>query len=158
MVQSWTPRHPLGAARSGPWVYSDLFHLYLDYPHALLPLERVYRCVPADPVGDLLGLEACLWTERVEDGEALRARLFPRLLALAEAAWTERRDYGDFLRRLRPRPGWTPPADWDPRGAEARREAGEYLRTFRRENGTPDWPGFPMAWRFLTHFGSRSVL
>lgn len=161
VIQSWTPRHRGQTAahirRGGPWIYSDLFDLYLDYPHALLPLERVYRCGPADPGGGLLGLEACLWTERVADAERMTERLFPRLLALAEAAWTERREYGSFLARLRPRPGWTPREDWDPGGEAARREAAAYLRTFRSENGAPAWPGLPMAWRFLTRFGARTL-
>ena len=78
--------------------------------------------------------------------------------ALAEAAWTERLDYGDFLSRLEPRPGWTPRTDWDPAGPEARRTAAAYLRTFRRENGGPGWPGLPMAWRFMTRFGARTIL
>lgn len=161
VVQSWTPRFQRQTAahvRQGkPWIYSDLFDLYLDYPHALLPLERVYRCAPAADRG-LLGLEACLWTERVGDEETLTARLFPRLLALAEAAWTERPDYGDFLSRLEPQPGWTPPESWDPAGPEARREAAAYLSAFRGENGAPAWPGFPMLRRFITHFGVRTVL
>ena len=160
-VQSWTPRlHRQTAAhirRGGAWIYSDLFDLYLDYPHALLPLERVYRCAPAAESG-LLGLEACLWTERVGDEQTLLARLFPRLAALAEAAWTGGPDYRDFLARLEERPGWTPRADWDPAGPEARRTAAAYLRTFRRENGDPGWPGLPMAWRFMTRFGARTIL
>lgn len=159
-LQSWTPRH-CGPTRDhirrgGAWIYSDLFSLYLDYPHALLPLERVYRCAPAAGEG-LLGLEACLWTERIEDEALLAAGLFPRLAAMAEAAWTERLDYADFLARLEPRPGWTPREDWDPAGPAARRAARAYLRTFREENGTSAWPGFPMAWRFLTQFGVRAL-
>ena len=83
---------------------------------------------------------------------------FPRLAALAEAAWTGGPDYRDFLARLEERPGWTPRTDWDPAGPEARRTAAAYLRTFRRENGGPGWPGLPMAWRFMTRFGARTIL
>lgn len=161
IIQSWTPRFQKQTAahirRGGAWIASDLFALYLDYPHALLPLERVYRCVPAETGGGLLGLEACLWTERVADEETLTRRLFPRLQALAEAAWTERLDYGDFLTRLEPRPGWMPREDWDPAGPDARREAAAYLRAFRTENGTPAWPGVPMLYRFMVNFGLRSI-
>ena len=161
VIQSWTPRRHRQTGthirRGGAWIYSDLFHLYLDYPHALLPLERVYRCAPAAGGDRLLGLEACLWTERVAGESDLTERLFPRLLALAEAAWTEKRDYGDFLARLRPQPGWTPRRDWDPTGPEARRAAAAYLKLFRAENGSPGWPGLPMAWQFLTHFGARTL-
>lgn len=161
LIQSWTPRYCRQTAahirRGGAWLHSDLFALYLDYPHALLPLERVYRSAPADAGGGLLGLEACLWTERTADEETLTARLFPRLPALAEAAWTERLDYGDFLSRLEPRPGWTPREGWDPSGPAARREAAAYLAAFRGENGAPAWPGLPMLGRFITNFGLRAV-
>ena len=48
--------------------------------------------------------------------------------------------------------------DTPPAGPEARRTAAAYLRTFRRENGGPGWPGLPMAWRFMTRFGARTIL
>ena len=33
------------------------------------------------------GLQACLWTEHVKDGDRVEHQLYPRLFAIAEAAW-----------------------------------------------------------------------
>lgn len=91
-----------------PVLYSDMFQLYLDYPHAVIPLQRVYDYVPA--IGDEItadapnniGLEACLWAERVDTEEKLEHLLFPRTMALAENAWSREKSYEDFMRRLQP--------------------------------------------------------
>jgi hexosaminidase len=37
---------------------------------------------------NLLGVQACTWTEHVHDRPALERLLFPRLTAFADAAWT----------------------------------------------------------------------
>jgi hexosaminidase len=92
--------------KGGGVVFSDMFSLYFDYPESMLPLEKVYRYQPliggrsfaGEP--NVLGLEACLWTERVAAAERLGKALFPRLIALAEAAWSGGGDYPDFERRL----------------------------------------------------------
>ena len=89
-----------------PMILSDMFRLYLDYPHAVTSLRRVYDYIPSiggQPCGDapnVAGLEACLWTERVETVEQMERQLFPRVIALAEAAWSCERDYEDFTHRL----------------------------------------------------------
>ncbi len=36
---------------------------------------------------NLLGVQACLWTEHVHDRPALERLLFPRLAAFAESTW-----------------------------------------------------------------------
>ena len=50
----------------------------------------------------ILGMQACIWAERVCDKEDLEWKLLPRLAALAELAWTGPfgRDKKDFLERL----------------------------------------------------------
>ena len=91
---------------NGPVIFSDMFKLYLDYPHGVTPLKKVYDYVPAignrqcEDAPNTLGIEVCLWTERVETNERLEELLFPRIFALAEAAWTREKDYDDFERRL----------------------------------------------------------
>jgi hexosaminidase len=52
-----------------------------------------------DP-GDALGVEAALWTETVEDFDAITYLSLPRLPAVAEVAWSHKRDFDDFARRL----------------------------------------------------------
>ena len=50
----------------------------------------------------ILGVEACLWSERVPDEDDLLWKLLPRLSAVAELQWADplARNYEDFLPRL----------------------------------------------------------
>jgi hexosaminidase len=54
-----------------------------------------------DP-GDVLGVEAALWSETLATLGDLEFMAFPRLLALAEVAWTPQRDrhWEDFRARI----------------------------------------------------------
>lgn len=51
----------------------------------------------------VLGLQCCLWTEKVKSVQRLEFMLFPRLAAVAESAWLPEggKDYGEFMRRLK---------------------------------------------------------
>ena len=58
-------------------------------------IRRVYDMVPA-PEGltpeerrHILGVEACIWTERVADTDSLEWRLLPRLSTLSEIQWAD---------------------------------------------------------------------
>ena len=71
-------------------------------------LRRVYD-LPVPPVSlseeeceRILGVEACLWTERVADEEDLLWKLLPRLSAVAELQWSApaSRDFAAFLTRI----------------------------------------------------------
>lgn len=63
---------------------------------ALNTLEGVYQCpepvtdglIPSGKETNVLGMEACVWTERIQNRERMAFMTFPRLAALAEAAWT----------------------------------------------------------------------
>jgi hexosaminidase len=110
-IQYWVDWSQSGAMdtfldKGGEAVFSDMFTLYLDYPESLIPLEKVYRYEPAlegrslAGAPDVLGMEACIWTERIAAAERLEKALFPRLFALAEAAWSGGGDYAGFERRL----------------------------------------------------------
>jgi hexosaminidase len=68
-----------------------------------VPLEGCYEY---DPGGDwpkemharLLGVQACLWSEKLDDRRLLDRMVFPRLCAIAESAWTPSvgKDIGRF--------------------------------------------------------------
>jgi N-acetyl-beta-hexosaminidase len=96
-------------ADGGRVIFSDMFALYLDYTECFSSLQRVYEYTPIIKGENFaedercLGIQACLWSERVADKETLYKRIYPRLFAMAEAAWTQKRDYNDFERRLMPR-------------------------------------------------------
>lgn len=50
----------------------------------------------------ILGIQACLWTEKVKTTQRLDYMIFPRLAALSESAWTvpERKSREAFMKRL----------------------------------------------------------
>lgn len=71
-------------------------------------LKDVYSYEPvqpeweADAAANLIGVQASLWTEFVNQPQELEYLAFPRLAALAEVAWSpaDRKDWPGFLNRL----------------------------------------------------------
>lgn len=72
-------------------------------------IRRVYD-LPVRPEGlsdtgqrHILGVEACIWTERVSETDSLEWRLLPRLSTLSELQWSDpaQHDIGAYLPRLR---------------------------------------------------------
>ncbi|NNN32510.1 beta-N-acetylhexosaminidase [Streptomyces sp. S3(2020)] len=74
-------------------------------------LEDVYRFEPVPPeltsaeAAHVVGTQANLWTEVMEDHARVDYQAFPRLSAFAEVAWSDlpapaERDYPDFERRM----------------------------------------------------------
>ena len=71
-------------------------------------LERVYDMpslfdgLTEAEADRILGMQACIWSERVADREDMQWKMLPRLAALAELSWTGPfgRDKEDFLKRL----------------------------------------------------------
>ena len=51
----------------------------------------------------ILGIEACIWTERVADTDSLEWRLLPRLSTLSEIQWSDpaAHEWDTYLLRLR---------------------------------------------------------
>jgi hexosaminidase len=92
--------------KGGSVVFSDMFSLYLDYPASFSSLKKVYNYRPVIGSRDCsdgantVGIEACLWSERIITPQNLETAIFPRLFAMAEAGWTRDRDYGNFEKRL----------------------------------------------------------
>ncbi|MHA1527079.1 MAG: family 20 glycosylhydrolase, partial [Promethearchaeota archaeon] len=89
-------------------VMSEREAVYLNYPYSEIPLSKTYEY---DPIPDeleskyhenVLGIEACVWTEYVKDKNRLEYQAFPRLTAVAETGWTikNNKDYLSFLTRL----------------------------------------------------------
>lgn len=110
MVQFWSVQYADAMqryiAQGKPFVYSDMFELYLDYPCAMTSLKKVYHTVPMIRNEDyssaegFAGMECCLWAEYIETKELLEERLFPRVWAFAENAWHGSEDYEGFLGAL----------------------------------------------------------
>lgn len=96
-------------ARNGRGVVmSEMSALYLNYNYKQIPLHQTYEYdpIPSDLEetfhSNVLGLEACLWTEFVPTKKLLDWHTFPRLIAASETAWTPKikRNYKSFLERL----------------------------------------------------------
>ncbi|MDD4316169.1 MAG: beta-N-acetylhexosaminidase [Clostridia bacterium] len=82
-------------------IISPFFSYYLDYPYGMTPLKKTYNYEADGAITDqVIGLEAPLWTEHIEDAEKLWQQIYPRLVALAERAWSNKKDYQSFLTRL----------------------------------------------------------
>ncbi len=78
-------RYPVGSV-------DTLRDVYAFNPSSLLPK-------PLRP--ELLGTEACLWSEAIPTAHHLFYQLLPREMALAEISWTPKKDqhYSDFVQR-----------------------------------------------------------
>jgi hexosaminidase len=135
---------PARADRGGLIIAEDFFHYYLDYPYAMTPLKKVYTFDPLEGYSEqgkpgVIGVEAPLWTEFIEDFDRLCRMAFPRLLAVAERGWTAEAncDYADFRRRAEEtRPllqnlgiSMDPQSDWDPKGLP---RLGKLLNHYKR--------------------------
>jgi hexosaminidase len=110
IVQYWNdPKLRDAAARQGATlIMSPAPHTYLDQKYdddtelglvwaGNVDVRDAYEWEPGD---DVLGVEAALWTETLEDFDALSYMTLPRLAAIAEVAWSPRRDWEDFKLRL----------------------------------------------------------
>jgi hexosaminidase len=89
--------HKIGRRWSGK--FNTLETVY-DFNAAVFPGVK-------DHLTQILGVQACVWTETVQNKNRLDFLLFPRIAAVAEAAWTSegRKNYDDFLNRLKPHIG-----------------------------------------------------
>lgn len=77
------------------------------------PLPDVYQFpmsldLTAGEEKQVLGIQACMWTETMPSQKRRDFMTWPRLIAIAEAAWTAeyRKDYADFETRLKPQIVW----------------------------------------------------
>lgn len=90
------------------YMLSPSGYCYLDLPYALTGLEKCYSLNPIpDGLTDegkrnILGIEACLWTELIPDMLKADKMTYPRLAALCETAWSpeEKKDYRHFTEKL----------------------------------------------------------
>lgn len=145
VIQYWTIDYAKQmvpfVANGGKWIYSDMFELYLDYPHSMIPLKKVYEFEPhlykydIPKMDGLIGFEACAWTEHIDNEKDLCEHIFPRVFALAERANGEEHiDYESFKERVREKVKrlesagipYTKEEWWDPKGSARREDALEF--------------------------------
>lgn len=158
----------------GSWIYSDMFELYLDYPHAMTSVKKMYDSsidlgsAAYDGSCPPVGMEACVWTEHIADRETLERRTFPRAYVLAELTWSRAGDYREFEERLKAEMERamadgvcvTPFEGWNPQGEARRRETLAYMGTMNAgitteetdETVDPSDVGEDFQRKFVTRF------
>jgi len=109
-VMSWRGMDGgIAAARAGhDVIMTPGSHCYFDASYANTTTEKVYSFEPVAVALDeaerprVLGAQANVWTEWMNDFERVEYMCMPRAIAMAEVLWTaqEGRDYDDFVRRL----------------------------------------------------------
>lgn len=88
----------------GKAILSPFSYFYLDYDYNITPLNRVYS-MKTDLPGlsdegrkNILGIEAPVWTEYIDNNETLEQLVFPRLIAVSKVALGEsNKPYKYFL-------------------------------------------------------------
>ncbi len=95
------------------YVYLDYYQsLYPDEPLAgggYLPLNKIYDYEPLPPILNaaqtkyIIGVQANVWSEYMDNEDKAEYMIFPRMLALAETGWSSKKNknYNNFLIRLR---------------------------------------------------------
>lgn len=131
MVQKWMDRKNLSsdfANNGGKVIVSEFFRYYCDYPYGMTPLIKTYNYNPIHKTvknpENIIGVEATIWTEYINNFDKLCYMCFPRFTAIAEAGWTlpESKNHSDFIRRfmaynqILEKFGITPaqPEEWNP--------------------------------------------
>ena len=110
--QYWTRKKDRFAARyvknGGQMILSRNRCFYFNNYYSWMPLSATYqfearRCgIPRSAQKQILGIEAEVWTEFIDDMETFDVNTHPRMEAAAEVAWTpqEARDFRDFMSRM----------------------------------------------------------
>ena len=107
IVQYWkeSPKSTVKFLNEGGKAFLSPFsYCYLDYDYNITPLNRVYS-LKADLPGlteagkkNIIGIEAPVWTEYIDNPETLEQLLFPRLIAVSKVALGENnKPYKEFL-------------------------------------------------------------
>lgn len=126
-VMWWRQEHPSGLTRAlslkHPTIMCPRLPLYFDFIQRnghrwgrtwgkrIVPLEDVYAFpdsswtswrLTEEQTQHIIGMQANVWTERMQNEQRLEFMLFPRMCALAESAWTkpQNKSLDDFNRRL----------------------------------------------------------
>ncbi|WP_246535370.1 beta-N-acetylhexosaminidase [Litoribacter ruber] len=109
----------LAADQGNKVIMSPSKHIYLDMKYdsttrightwaGLIEIDQAYNWEPTELVEGvgkelILGVEAPLWTESVENRQDIEFMVFPRITALAEIGWTPQghRSFEDYKQRLK---------------------------------------------------------
>ncbi|MDQ2718728.1 MAG: family 20 glycosylhydrolase [Bacteroidota bacterium] len=107
--RGWVPKAPVEAANNGNKVImTPGSPLYFDQFPDKSSLYNVYHFDPipkglsASAAKNIIGIQACVWTERIPSEKRADFMTMPRMTAMAEVAWTDSsRNYSSYLERLK---------------------------------------------------------
>ena len=107
--RSWLPKGPVEAANNANKVIMAPGNpLYFDAFPDKNSLYNVYHFNPYPDSLDIqvkrniIGIQACVWTERIPSEKRADYMTMPRMTAMAEVAWTDKpTDYVSYLERLK---------------------------------------------------------
>ena len=107
--RGWVPKAPIEAANNGNKVIMAPGNpLYFDQFPDKSSLYNVYHFDPipkglnASASRNIIGIQACVWTERIPSEKRADFMTMPRMTAMAEVAWTDSsRNYNSYLDRLK---------------------------------------------------------
>jgi len=107
--RSWLPKAPVEAVNNGNKVIMAPGNpLYFDAFPDKNSLYNVYHFYPyPDSLNEqtrrkIIGIQACVWTERIPSEKRADYMTMPRMTAMAEVAWTDKlMDYASYLERLK---------------------------------------------------------
>lgn len=94
------------ANHGGEIILSPFSSYYMDYDYDIIPLGRTYKFNPRlrgltdNGAANILGVEAPIWTEYIDNSLQMQKMLFPRMLAVACTGWESNKEsYKNFLER-----------------------------------------------------------
>ncbi len=89
----------------GKAILSPFTYYYFDYDYSITPLNRTYSFNPRlrgltdEGYGNIIGLEAPIWTEYIWDAEVMQKMLFPRIIAVSQTMKGEdKMPYREFVK------------------------------------------------------------
>ena len=99
-----TPRSPCYFDYPQDKSYPQIGWKLCNTPEVVYGGPTIPPTIPPAQLKQILGVEACVWTEHIGTVPYLEFMLMPRMVALAEMAWTpdDRRDFAQFAARLKP--------------------------------------------------------
>lgn len=120
IAQHWAnpPRAQMAAEKGASIILSPSSRAYLDMKYdekatfgqdwgGIINTETAYDWNPDTflenvPTENIIGVEAPIWTEYIDNLNKLELMLFPRIVSIAELAWSsvETHNYSDFKKRL----------------------------------------------------------
>lgn len=104
--RDWLPESPVAITQSGhKMVFMEWGHFYFSGRADDKHLEELYNFSPdTDFPGinkdNMLGYQACVWTEMIPNTTILGRHMFPSLQTFSELVWSEDRCWDSFTQRL----------------------------------------------------------